>query len=118
MTISIAFIVEILLLGLAIALAAYFLPFVRVRNYGTAIIVGILIAVVNNVAAWVLAQLGIYVNINSITIVSFLLNIFAIMLVDKFVRGFRVSGFWMATLFALLVIFIHFALRYVLSALF
>ena len=94
MTITIEFIIELLLLGAAIAIAAYILPFVYVRNYSSAVVVGVLIAIINGATVWLLGQLGIGVNAASMTLAGLVLNIFSIMAVDKLLTGFRVRHFW------------------------
>ena len=118
MSITIEFIVELLLLGAAIAIAAYILPFVYVRNYSSAVIIGILIAIVNSATTWLLGQVGIAVNTASLTLAWLVLNIFSIMLVDKLLTGFRVRHFWGAAIFAVLVILINFGLTQILSGVF
>ncbi|MCB0841244.1 MAG: phage holin family protein [Bacteroidetes bacterium] len=118
MTITLELIIELLLLGAAIAIAAYILPFVYVRNYSSAVIVGVLIAIINGATVWLLGQLGIGVNAASMTLAGLVLNIFSIMAVDKLLSGFRVRHFWGAAIFAILVIFINFGLNGVLDSVF
>lgn len=110
MTISLELILEILLNGLVISIAAFLLPFVYVRTYGTAVAVGILIAVVSAASAWFLGLLGIGVTAGATTLAGFLLTIFAIMIVDQVMRGFRVGNFWWAALFAVVAMFIDYLL--------
>ena len=101
-------------------LCTYFclLPFIYVKNYGSAVVIGVLIAIVNGATTWLLGQVGIAVNTASLTLAWLVLNIFSIMLVDKLVAGFRVRHFWGAAIFAVLVIFINFGLTQILSGIF
>lgn len=116
-TITLNWIIDVLITGLAIAVVAYLLPNVRVKNYGHAVLVGLLIALVNTLIEWVLGLLGITVTVGSITLVGFLLSIVSILLVDKLWRGFHVRSTLWAAIFAILVVVVDFLLTKVTAAL-
>lgn len=118
MTITATTILSFLLTGAAISLTAKFLPFVHVRNFGIAVVVGILIALINAGLVWLLGAAGVSVGVGSLTIVGFLLYTVAIMLADQVMSGFRVGGFLWAALFAIIVIVIDMVLRQLFAAVF
>jgi len=110
LTITPSLIANILINGLAISLAAFFLPFVRVKNFGVAILVGILIALVNSALDWLLGVFGIDVTSSARTLVGFLLYLVSITIVDRFLRGFDIRGLLWLILFAILVMVMDYLL--------
>lgn len=112
-SITIEWLVEVLLNGLAISIAAFILPFVRVKNFGVAILVGIFISFVNYGLWWLLSNLGI--NFGGAdplarSLINFFIYVVAILIVDSVVKSFKVNGFIIAAVFAVLVSFINYFL--------
>lgn len=97
------FILEILLTGLAVVLAAYFVPNVNVDGYITAIIVGVLLALANATIGLLLRILTFPINILTLGLMSFFITVLMVLLVDKFMDGFSTSGFFSAMIFALVL---------------
>lgn len=97
------FILEILLTGLAVVLASYFVPGVQVNGYFTAIIVGVLLALVNATIGFILRLLTFPINILSLGLMSFVITVLMVLLVDYFVVGFSTAGFISAMIFALVL---------------
>lgn len=97
------FIVEILLTGLAILIASYLIPGVQVDGYFTAVMAGVLLAVVNATIGLILRVLTFPLNILTLGLVSFVIGICMILLVSHLLAGFRVHGFFSAMLFAIVL---------------
>ncbi len=97
------FLLEILLTGLAVVLASYFVPGVHVNGYFTAIIVGVLLALANATIGFILRLLTFPINILSLGLMSFVITVLMVLLVDKFVVGFSTAGFISAMIFALVL---------------
>jgi len=97
------FILEILLTGLAILIASYFIPGVYVNGYGTAVIAGVLLAVVNATIGLILRILTFPLNILTLGLVSFIIGVCMILLVSNLLDGFHVHGFLSAALFAIVL---------------
>jgi len=97
------FIIEILLTGLAILIASYFIPGVHVNGYFTAVIAGVLLAVVNATIGLILRILTFPFNILTLGLVSFIIGVFMILLVSHLLDGFYVHGFFSAVLFAIVL---------------
>ncbi|TAE39090.1 MAG: phage holin family protein [Sphingobacteriales bacterium] len=95
------FIIEILLTGLAVVLAAYFVPGVQVNGYVTAIIVGVLLAISNATIGFILRILTFPINVLSLGLMSFIITVLMVILVDNLLQGFSTNGFWSAMIFAL-----------------
>lgn len=97
------FIIEILLTGLAVFIAAHLIPGVHVNGYGSAVITGIVLALVNATIGFILRILTFPVNILTLGLVSFIITVCMILLVSKLVNGFSVDGFFTAALFAIVL---------------
>lgn len=96
-------IIRLLLNGLAVVLTAYLLPGVDVNDYGTALIVALILAIVNVVVKPVLVVLTIPITILTLGLFLLVINAAIILFVDNLVSGFVVRGFWWALLFSLIL---------------
>ncbi|MEM6768859.1 MAG: phage holin family protein [Bacteroidota bacterium] len=119
-TIPLEWIFEVLINGLAISIAAFLIPFVHVKNFLTAIVVGILISVVNYLIWWGLNSAGVSFA-GSDQLARGLINIFiyavSILIVDSSMKHFQVKGILMAAVFAVAVSIINLALSVFVSSL-
>lgn len=96
-------IINLLLNGLAVVLAAYLLPGVSVEDYGTALIVALILAVVNVLVKPILIILTIPITILTLGLFLLVINAALILFVDNLVGGFHVDNFWWALLFSLIL---------------
>jgi putative membrane protein len=96
-------IIRLLLNGLAVALTAYLLSGVSVTDYGTAILVALVLAIVNVLVKPILVILTIPVTILTLGLFLLVINAVIILLVDNVIGGFEVDGFWWALLFSLVL---------------
>ena len=96
-------IIRFLLNGVAVMLTAYLLPGVTVRDYWTALIVTLVLAIVNVVVKPILILFTIPVTVITLGLFLLFINALMILLVDYFVDGFYVDGFWWALAFSLIL---------------
>ncbi len=96
-------IVEVLLMGLAVMIGAFFVPGVSVDGYGSAIIAAILIAVTNATIGLILRFFTFPLNLLTLGLVSFIITVLMILLVDSWMTGFNTSGFLSAAILAIVV---------------
>jgi putative membrane protein len=96
-------IIEILLMGAAVAIAAYLLPGVTVDGFISAIIAAVLIALANATIGTILRLLTFPVNILTLGIMSFIITVLMVLLVDSLMSGFNTNGFFSAMLFAIVL---------------
>ena len=96
-------IIRLLLNGLAVVLTAYLLPGVEVDDYGAALIVALILAIVNVVVKPILVILTIPITIITLGLFLLVINAAIILFIDNLVGGFRVAGFWWALLFSLIL---------------
>jgi putative membrane protein len=96
-------VIRFLLTGLAVLLTAYLLPGVHVENYGYALLVAILLAFSNAFVKPILIILTIPLTILTLGLFLLVINAIVILIVDYFVPGFSVDGFWWALAFSLVL---------------
>ncbi|WP_432710217.1 phage holin family protein [Pedobacter sp.] len=98
-----SFIVEILVMGLAMLLGAYITPGVHVDGFGSAIIAALLIALANATIGFILRIFTLPLNILTLGLCSFIITVLMILLVDSMMTSFNTSGFWSAALLAIVM---------------
>ena len=96
-------IVKFLLSGVAVLLAAYLLPGVHVEHYGYALLVAALVSIANIIVRPILVILTIPITILTLGLFLLVINAAIILLVDYFITGFNVDGFWWALAFSLIL---------------
>lgn len=96
-------IVRFLLSGLAVLLTSYLLPGVDVEHFGYALLVAAALSIANVLVKPVLIILTIPVTILTFGLFLLVINALIILLVDYFVPGFEVRGFWWALAFSLIL---------------
>lgn len=107
------FIVNLLLSGLAVFLAAMILPdsAVHVQGFGWAVLAGLLIGFVNATLGTILRIFTFPLNLLTLGLMSFIITVLMV-LFTSWIMGnkFDVNGFWWATLFAIIVAVIEMVL--------
>lgn len=101
------FIIDLIVTGVAIMLAAYVIPGAEVSGFWSAVLAGILIALANATVGTILRFFTFPLNILTLGLVSFIITILMVMLVSNIMSGFTVSGFFSAMFFALLTAIIE-----------
>ena len=94
---------KILLTALAVIVLANILPGVAVTGYISAIIVAVVIALLNMFIRPLLIFFTLPATIVTLGLFLFVINACIILLADKLIDGFAVSGFWSALLFSILL---------------
>jgi len=96
-------ILDILLMGIIMLIAAYLVPGVQVDGFGTAIIAAILIALTNATIGFFLRVLTFPITVLTLGLFSFVITVLMILLVDSIMDGFQTAGFWSAALLAIVI---------------
>lgn len=94
------FIVGILIDTLAVLICAYVLPGVEVSGFGSAILVALALALLNQFVKPLLIVFTIPATIITFGLFLLVINALIILLADWMVLGFEVRGFWWALLFS------------------
>lgn len=96
-------IIEILLMGAAVAIAAYLLPGVSVNGFWSAVLAGALIALANATIGTILRIFTFPINFLTLGLVSFIITVLMVLLVDELMDDFNTQGFFSALLFAIVL---------------
>ncbi|HEY1010261.1 MAG: phage holin family protein [Daejeonella sp.] len=96
-------IIEILLMGVAVAIAAYLLPGVDVSGFWSAVIAGVLIALANATIGTILRILTFPINFLTLGLMSFIITVLMVLLVDNLMDSFNTTGFFSALMFAIVL---------------
>lgn len=94
---------KILLTALAVIVLANILPGVAVTGYLSAIIVAVVIAILNMIVRPLLIFFTLPATIVTFGLFIFVINACIILLADSLIDGFKVSGFWAALFFSILL---------------
>lgn len=96
--------VRFLLNGLAVMLTGYLLQNgVHVEHYGYALLVVVVMAIANVIVKPILIVFTIPITVVTLGLFLLVINAGIILLVDYFVPGFEVDGFWWALGFSLIL---------------
>ncbi len=101
------FIIELLLMGAAVAIASYLLPGVEVSSFWSAIIAAVLIALANATIGTILRILTFPINFLTLGLISFIITVLMVLLVDELMDDFNTEGFFSALLFAIVLALIN-----------
>lgn len=96
-------IIQFLLNGLAVVVAAYILPGVDVEHYGYALLVALVLSIANVIMKPILIVFTIPLTIATLGLFLLVINAIIILLVDALVPGFTVANFWWALAFSLIL---------------
>lgn len=96
-------ILRFLLSGVAVMLTAYLLPGAHVADYWAALLVAVLISFSNVIVKPILIILTIPITLVTFGLFLLVINAMIILLVDYFVAGFAIDGFWWALAFSLIL---------------
>lgn len=92
------------------AVVAYFLPYVLTgvtfSGFSSAIVFAIVLAIMNVILKPILDFFGFPLTIITFGLFSFVINAVVILVVDYFVDGMSVDGFWWALLFGVVLSFL------------
>src|SRR6185503_1818337 len=97
------FFVRLIVTALAVVIAAYILPGVRVDGGLTAIIVAAVLALLNAFVKPLLIILTIPITVITLGLFLLVINALMILAVAGIVHGFQVDGFWYALLFSIVL---------------
>ncbi|MBN2907929.1 phage holin family protein [Polycladomyces sp. WAk] len=104
-------IVKWLINGLAVFLAAMWIPGVQVKGYGTALLVALVLGIVNALIRPILVVLTLPLNIMTLGLFTFIINGFLFWLVGHVIQGFYVTSFLGAILGAIFVSLVSWVLN-------
>ena len=101
------FIINLVLIALAIMLAAAIIPGVHIEGFWNALLAGFLISLVNTFIGGILRILTFPINFLTFGLMSFVITVLMIMLVDSMMSTFSISSFWVTVIFAIVLAIIR-----------
>ena len=104
---------NLLLLSVAVFLVAEFMPGIRLKNFGTAIIVAIVYSLINLLIGWLLVFLSLPLMIITFGLFKFIINGFLLLLTDKMMEDFEIDGIGTTFLAAFLITLIDSILKWI-----
>lgn len=109
------FLLWLLVNALGVYLAAALLPGVKLKGFGSALLVALVLAVANAVIRPVLVILTLPLTILTLGLFLLVINALIIILVDALLEGFRTRSFWWAMLFSVVLAVVNMVLFAVLG---
>jgi len=97
------FIMRIIVTSIIAFGISYLLSGVHMRDFWTAIVVAVVLALLNAILKPILFILTLPITVVTLGLFYFVLNALMILLTDNLIDGFEVDGFWWALLFSLLL---------------
>jgi putative membrane protein len=104
---ALGIILQIIISGLAVIIAAYILPGISVADFFTGIVIAALLALLNLTIKPVLIFLTIPITLLTLGLFLLVINAVIVIIAAEIVPGFVVEGFWWAVLFSLILSLIN-----------
>ena len=104
---------NILLLSVAVFLVAQLLPGIRLKNFGTAVIVAVVYSLINYLIGWLLIFLSLPFLILTFGLFKFVINGFLLLITDKMMEDFKIDGIGTTLFAAFLITIVDSILRWI-----
>jgi putative membrane protein len=109
-------IIQWLIMTASVMIAAYVIPGVTVSSFLSALWVALFLGIINMLLRPFLILITLPINILTLGLFTFVINGFIILVASSVVKGFQVSGFWVAVLFSIVLSIIHFLMNLLIGA--
>jgi putative membrane protein len=103
----------LLLLSVAVFLVAQLLPGIRLKNFGTAVIVAVVYSLISYLLGSILLFLALPFMIITFGLFKFVINAFLLWITDKLVDDFEIDGIGTTLLAAVLITIMDSVLRWI-----
>jgi len=104
-------IIKWLIMVLAIVISSYLIPGVVVAGFWSALWLALFLGIVNVLVRPILILITLPINILTLGLFTFVINALLILLASSVIKGFSVSGFWIAMLFSIVLSVISYFLN-------
>lgn len=108
--------INILILSVAVFLVASYLPGIRVKHFGTAIMVAIVYSLVNFFFGWLLIILSLPFMIITFGLFKLVINAVLLWLTDKMIDDFQIKDFFTTFIAALCITLVDSGLKWVMAS--
>lgn len=106
-------ILNLLLLSLAIFIVSQIMPTIRIKNFGTAVIVAVVYSIINLFFGRLLVLISFPIMIITFGLFKFVINAFLLWITDKLIDDFEIKGFISTLIAALLITVIDSVLKWI-----
>lgn len=93
--------------ALAIVVTGYLLPGVQISSFLAALVTAVVLGVINAILRPILIILTLPLNILTLGLFTLVINAIIILIASELVPGFKVSGFWWALIFSVILSIIN-----------
>ncbi|MCK5163155.1 MAG: phage holin family protein [Desulfobacula sp.] len=107
------FVVNILILSVAVFLVSNLLPGIRIKNFVTAIIVAFVYSIINLLTGWLLVILTLPFVIITFGLFKFVINAFLLWLTDKIIEDFEIKNVFTTLIAAFLITIVDSLIKWV-----
>jgi putative membrane protein len=104
-----------LIMAVSIVVAAHVIPGVTLASFWSAVLVALFLGIVNVLIKPVLILVTLPINILTLGLFTFVINAVLILLASSVIKGFHVSGFWVAMLFSIILSIVNYILSHILG---
>ena len=108
--------IKLVLMGVAVMISAYVIPNVFVDGFLVAVVVAVILSVVNFIIKPIVTILTLPINILTLGLFTFVINALMILLAASVIKGFSVSGFWVAMLFSIVLSIVSYPINALIKA--
>ncbi|MDX9913595.1 MAG: phage holin family protein [Candidatus Moranbacteria bacterium] len=105
------YLINWLVITLAVFISAQLLPGVSVENIFTAFVAALVLGIINILLKPILLILTLPINIFTLGLFTLVINALLVLLASRIVDGFSVTGFWWALAFSLVMSIVQSALH-------
>ena len=100
-----------LIMTVAILITAYLIPGVSIAGFWTALWLALFLALLNILLKPILILITLPINILTLGLFTFVINALIILLASSIIKGFAVTGFWVAMLFSIVLSLVSYLLN-------
>ena len=104
---------NLLLLSVSVFLVAQLLPGIRLKNFGTAVIVAVVYSVINYLLGTILLFLALPLMVITFGLFRFFINAFLLWITDKLIDDFEIDGMATTLLAAFIITILDFIFRWI-----
>ena len=105
-----------LIMAVSILISAYVISGVAISGVWAALWLAVFLGVINIILKPILIILTLPINILTLGLFTFVINASLILLASSVIKGFEVSGFWVAVLFSIVLSIVSYLLNSLFSA--
>ena len=104
---------NLLLLSVSVFVVAQVLPGIRIKGFGTAVIVALVYSVINFFVDWLLVFLSFPFIVVTMGLFLFVINAFLLWITDKLIDDFEIDGFGTTLVASCLITVLNAILRWI-----